>query len=159
MWSARSTRCGEAVERRIDLGFLGDRVCVNNATVGLYAKMVQSKEYGERKVGTVEIYQTCSDRGRPLRSAETRTPTAPSRRSGHVILVSNDRYELGARGRLWLAAATSTPARSASWLRSSGRPATAATFVRISRTSRPRHRPRGWLEWSDTSFEVRSDRA
>ena len=31
---------GEAVERRIDLGLVGDRVFVNNATVGLYAKIV-----------------------------------------------------------------------------------------------------------------------
>jgi len=34
---------GEAVERRIDLGLIGERVFVNNATVGLYAKIVQSR--------------------------------------------------------------------------------------------------------------------
>ena len=43
---------GPAVERRIDLGMIGDRVFVNNATVGLYAKIVQSPAYRDRKVGT-----------------------------------------------------------------------------------------------------------
>jgi Diacylglycerol kinase catalytic domain len=43
---------GAAVERRIDLGLAGDRVFVNNATVGLYAKIVQSPAYRDRKAGT-----------------------------------------------------------------------------------------------------------
>jgi hypothetical protein len=43
---------GEAVERRIDLGLVGDRVFVNNATVGLYAKIVQSPAYRDHKMGT-----------------------------------------------------------------------------------------------------------
>ena len=43
---------GAAVERRIDLGLVGERVFVNNATVGLYAKIVQSPAYRDHKVGT-----------------------------------------------------------------------------------------------------------
>ena len=36
---------GAAVERRIDLGLVDERVFVNNATMGLYAKIVQSPAY------------------------------------------------------------------------------------------------------------------
>ena len=43
---------GEAVERRIDLGVLGERVFVNNASLGVYAVVVQSEGYREAKLGT-----------------------------------------------------------------------------------------------------------
>ena len=36
---------GPAVERRIDLAMIGAPMFVNNATMGLYAKIVQSPEY------------------------------------------------------------------------------------------------------------------
>ena len=43
---------GAAVERRIDLGLVDERVFVNNATMGLYAKIVQSPAYRDHKVDT-----------------------------------------------------------------------------------------------------------
>jgi diacylglycerol kinase family enzyme len=43
---------GEAVERRIDLALLGDRVFVNNASLGVYATVVQSEGYRDAKVST-----------------------------------------------------------------------------------------------------------
>ena len=43
---------GPAVERRTDLGWVGDQVFVNNATLGLYAKIVQSPAYRGHKMGT-----------------------------------------------------------------------------------------------------------
>ena len=43
---------GAAVERRIDLGLTDGRVFVNNATMGLCAKIVQSSKYRDRKLGT-----------------------------------------------------------------------------------------------------------
>jgi hypothetical protein len=43
---------GEAVERRVDLGLVSGQVFVNSATVGLYAKIVQSPAYRDNKVGT-----------------------------------------------------------------------------------------------------------
>ncbi len=147
---------GEAVERRIDLGFVGDRVFVNNATVGLYAKIVQSKEYRDRKVGTAleMLPSMLGPRAAPFDLRFT-GPDRTEHRSAHVILVSNDRYELGPAegfgsrrrldaGTLGIVAAQFGSAREA------------ATFA-DQQESRPRHRPRGWLEWSDTSFEVRSD--
>ncbi|GAA4556219.1 diacylglycerol/lipid kinase family protein [Pseudonocardia xishanensis] len=43
---------GDAVERRIDLALVGDRVFVNNASLGVYATVVQSEGYREAKVST-----------------------------------------------------------------------------------------------------------
>src|SRR4051794_17265774 len=43
---------GAARERRIDLGLIGDRVFVNNASLGVYAIVVQSEGYREAKLAT-----------------------------------------------------------------------------------------------------------
>ncbi|WP_268761378.1 diacylglycerol kinase family protein, partial [Frankia sp. AvcI1] len=41
-----------AVEQRVDLGQLGDRVFVNNVSLGVYAEIVQSDSYRDAKMGT-----------------------------------------------------------------------------------------------------------
>jgi diacylglycerol kinase family enzyme len=146
---------GEAVERRIDLAFLGDRVFVNNASAGLYAKIVQSREYRDRKVGTAldMLPDMLGPHAAPFDLRFT-GPDGTEHEAAHLILVSNDRYELGraegfgSRRRLDCGALGIVAARFHA-------PREASTFVR-DRDIRPRHRPRGWLEWSDTSFEVRS---
>ncbi|GAA3220539.1 hypothetical protein GCM10010468_45170 [Actinocorallia longicatena] len=43
----------DGVELRVDLGTVGDRVFVNNASFGAYAEVVQSPEYRDDKVRTV----------------------------------------------------------------------------------------------------------
>jgi hypothetical protein len=43
---------GTAVERRIDLATLGDRIFVNNAALGVYATVVQSDAYRDAKLAT-----------------------------------------------------------------------------------------------------------
>jgi diacylglycerol kinase family enzyme len=146
---------GEAVERRIDLGFLGDRVFVNNATAGLYAKIVQSTEYRNRKVGTALdlLPSMLGPKAVPFDLRFT-GPDGTEHESAHLILVSNDRYELGRAegfgsrrrldaGTLGIVAARFQSAHEA------------LAFARTHR-NHPRRRPQGWLEWSDTSFEVRS---
>jgi diacylglycerol kinase family enzyme len=148
---------GDAVERRIDLGLIGDRVFVNNATVGLYAKIVQSPEYRDRKVGTaLELLPAMLGPHAEPFDLRFTGPDGTEHRSAHLILVSNDRYELdrgegfGSRrridaGTLGIVAAT---------FRSSG---DIAKFLRLQSTGRARRFP-GWAEWTDTSFEVRSGR-
>ncbi len=44
---------GPAVERRVDLAMLGERVFVNNASLGVYATVVQSARYRDAKLATV----------------------------------------------------------------------------------------------------------
>ena len=146
---------GEAVERRIDLGFLGDRVFVNNATAGLYAKIVQSAAYRNRKVGTaLDLLPSMLGPSAVPFDLRFTGPDGTAHESAHVILVSNDRYELGRAegfgsrrrldaGTLGIVAATF------------GSASEAAAFAR-EHSERPRRRPEGWLEWSDSSFELRS---
>ncbi|GJF03095.1 MULTISPECIES: diacylglycerol/lipid kinase family protein [Pseudonocardia] len=43
---------GPAVERRVDVAEIGDRLFVNNASLGVYASIVQSAGYREAKVAT-----------------------------------------------------------------------------------------------------------
>jgi diacylglycerol kinase family enzyme len=146
---------GQAVERRIDLGLVGSRVFVNNATVGLYAKIVQSPAYRDRKVGTaLELLPAMLGPDAAPFDLRFTGPDGTEHASAHLILVSNGRYELGraegfgSRRRIDAGALGIVAAR----LQSAQ---DTARFARTQRFGRTR-RPRGWLEWSDTSFEVRS---
>ena len=43
----------EGYERRVDVGRCAGRVFVNNVSLGVYARIVQSDAYRDNKVGTV----------------------------------------------------------------------------------------------------------
>jgi diacylglycerol kinase family enzyme len=146
---------GEAVERRIDLGLVGDRMFVNNAALGLYAKIVQSPAYRDRKMGTALdlLPQMLGPDAAPFDLRFT-GPDGTAHDSAHLILVSNGRYELGQAegfgsrrridaGNLGIIAARLQSAQDL------------ARLARTQASGRPR-RPPGWLEWTDTTFEVRS---
>jgi diacylglycerol kinase family enzyme len=146
---------GQAVERRIDLGVVADRVFVNNATVGLYAKIVQSSAYRNRKIGTALdlLPEMLGPDAVPFDLRFT-GPDGTEHASAHLVLVSNDRYHLGSgegfgsrrsidTGNLGIVAAT---------FRSSGE---IARLIQSEAAGRG-WRPPGWVEWADTSFELRS---
>jgi diacylglycerol kinase family enzyme len=146
---------GDAVERRIDLALIGDRVFVNNASIGLYAKVVQSPAYRSRKVTTaLEMLPTMLGPDAAPFDLQFTGPDGTEQTSAHLILVSNGRYELGRAegfgsrrrmdaGTLGIVAATFQS------------PNEVTKLGRRQPTGRTA-RPRGWLEWSDVSFEVRS---
>jgi diacylglycerol kinase family enzyme len=146
---------GEAVERRIDLGLVGGRVFVNNATVGLYAKIVQSPAYRDRKIGTaLELLPGMLGPDAVPFDLRFTGPDGTEHASAHLVLVSNDRYELGSgegfgsrrhmdTGALGIVAAT---------FRSSGELARMVESAASGRT----WRPPGWVEWADDSFRLRS---
>jgi diacylglycerol kinase family enzyme len=146
---------GEAVERRIDLGLVGGRVFVNNATVGLYAKIVQSPAYRDRKIGTaLELLPGMLGPDAVPFDLRFTGPDGTEHASAHLVLVSNDRYELGSgegfgsrrhmdTGALGIVAAT---------FRSSGELARMIESAASGRT----WRPPGWVEWADDSFRLRS---
>jgi diacylglycerol kinase family enzyme len=147
---------GEAMERRIDLGLMGDRVFVNNASMGLYARIVQSPEYRDRKVGTaLEMLPGMLGPSATPFDLRFTGPDGTDHLSAHLVLVSNDPYQwsgegAGSRrridaGTLGIVAATLQASNDAS------------QFVASQSTGQAR-RPRGWIEWTDTNFEVRSDR-
>jgi diacylglycerol kinase family enzyme len=95
----------DGVEQRIDLGIIGERTFVNNASFGAYAEVVESPAYRDDKAGTtLQILPDLLNghRGAKLSAhADETTVTAPQ-----ALLVSNDPYEisdiagLGRRARL-----------------------------------------------------------
>nr|WP_260327274.1 diacylglycerol kinase family protein [Streptomyces sp. TLI_185] len=95
---ADPSRCLDALtdgfELRIDLGFVSDRVFVNNASFGVYAQVVQSDAYRDDKVGTIlqRLPELLTHRSGPRLTV----------RAGHVlldapqaVLVSNNPYQVG----------------------------------------------------------------
>ena len=85
---------GDGVEQRIDLGVIGGRTFVNNASFGAYAEVVESPAYRDDKRGTT--LQLLPDilsghRGAKLTaSAGDATVTGPQ-----ALLVSNNPYQGG----------------------------------------------------------------
>jgi diacylglycerol kinase family enzyme len=149
---------GDAVERRIDLGMVGDRTFVNNATMGVYAKIVQASEYRNHKVGTaLEMLPRMLGPDAIPFDLQFTAPDGDEASSIHLILVSNNRYELrgwegfGSRRRMDAGILDIVAAR----FQSSN---DIARFL-ITQASGRMRRPQGWIEWTDTSFEVRSGTA
>jgi diacylglycerol kinase family enzyme len=146
---------GAAVERRIDLGLADDQVFVNNATMGLYAKIVQSPAYRDHKVDTaLELLPGLLGPHAAPFDLRFVGPDGTEHHSAHLILVSNNHYQLshpegfGSRRRL----DAGTLGIVAAWLQSPGEAARSAR----AQASGPTRRPADWLEWTDTSFQVRS---
>ncbi|AEV84904.1 diacylglycerol kinase [Actinoplanes sp. SE50] len=86
-------------EVRVDLGRIGDRTFVNNASFGAYATVVHSPRYRDAKVGTALDLLPDALTGRsPLRlTVDGATLDGP-----HAVLISNNAYRLdsGQRPRL-----------------------------------------------------------
>ncbi|MGW7368813.1 diacylglycerol/lipid kinase family protein [Streptomyces sp. NPDC054841] len=86
----------DGVELLIDLGMIGDRVFVNNASFGAYAAVVQSDAYRDDKVGTIlqlfpDVLTHRAGSRLTVRAADV-TLDAPQ-----AVLVSNNPYRPGDR--------------------------------------------------------------
>lgn len=98
---------GNALERSVDLALIGDRVFVNNASLGVYATVVQSSGYRDAKLGTTKdlLPDLLGPDTQPFDLRFTR-PDGELMRSADIVLVSNDVYRLdhlngfGTRARL-----------------------------------------------------------
>jgi diacylglycerol kinase family enzyme len=85
-----------AVERRVDLALLGDRVFVNNASLGAYATVVQSDAYRDAKLATAaQVLPTLL--GPEAQRLDLRFTRADGEAGepADVLLVSNGVYRLG----------------------------------------------------------------
>ena len=122
---------GEAVEVRIDLARVGDRIFVNNASLGVYAEAVRAEGYREAKART--ITRTCpSCWGQMPRPSTCASPGRTARRRSARTSSWSRTTPTAWRGSTASAAGgASTPGRSAS------------------SSSRSRARPRrpGWSPW------------
>jgi diacylglycerol kinase family enzyme len=94
-------------ERRIDVGMVGDRVFVNNVSLGAYADVVAEPSYRAEKLATARTVLLGPLRGeRALLQVDFHDPDGHAYRDVLVLLVANNSYELsgaatlGARARL-----------------------------------------------------------
>jgi diacylglycerol kinase family enzyme len=145
----------DGVERRIDLARVNDRVFVNNASLGVYAKVVQSDAYRDAKLETWTgmLPDLLGPDAEPI-DLEFTTPDGSRCDDAPLVLVSNNPYRLaslagaGTReridtGRLGVLAAR---VRSA---------ADVSRFVALELVGQVGRFP-GLLSWSTEEFEVRS---
>jgi diacylglycerol kinase family enzyme len=145
----------DGVEQRIDLARVNERVFVNNASLGVYAQVVQSEAYRDAKLETwAQMLPELLGPGAPPIDLVFDGPDATELRDAPLVLVSNNPYQLthlagaGTRarldtGRLGIVAARITGASDIAEL---------VMFETVGQA----HRFPGLVEWSEPQFEVRS---
>jgi diacylglycerol kinase family enzyme len=145
----------EGVERRIDLARVNGRVFVNNASLGVYAQVVQSDAYREAKLATWRrMLPDMLGRDADPIDLQFAVPDAGLWCDATLVIVSNNPYQLrrfggaGTRprldtGRLGIFAARIEGPRTVAKLLTLGTLGQAGRF-------------RGVREWSCREFEVRS---
>lgn len=145
----------DGAEHRVDLAEVNGRVFVNNASLGIYAAIVQSPQYREAKLKTAAdlLPELLGPDATPLDLRFT-GPDGAKHRTAHLILVSNNQYQLdriggrGTRGRLDDGILGLVVARIDG-------PAQAREFVALESVGQVRRFP-GWLEWEAPRFEIHS---
>ena len=85
----------DGVELRIDLGLIGDRTFVNNASFGVYAEIVQSPAYRDDKTGTVLQMLPDMLSGHQGAHLVVRVDGRVILDGPQAVLVSNNPYEAG----------------------------------------------------------------
>jgi len=145
----------DGVERRIDLATVNGRTFVNNASLGLYAEVIQSPDYRDAKLKTAAaVLPDLLGPDAAQLDLRYTGPGGEAQRTAHLILVSNDPYQLdhpGGRGTrvrtdrgvLGIVAVMIADA------------ADARRFAALEAAGQVRRFP-GWAEWSAPRFEVGS---
>jgi diacylglycerol kinase family enzyme len=145
----------DGVERRVDLAEVNGRVFVNNASLGLYAKIVQAPEYRDAKLKTAAgiLPGLLGPDATPL-DLQFTGPDGTSYPTAHLILVSNDPYQLDHIGGRGTRARLDTGELGVVAARING-PVQARRFVALEAAGQIR-RFEGWLEWNTARFRVGS---
>jgi diacylglycerol kinase family enzyme len=85
----------DGVERRIDLARVNDRVFVNNASLGVYAKVVQSDAYRDAKLETwTRMLPDLLGPDAEAIDLQFTTPDGTTYADAPLVLVSNNPYQL-----------------------------------------------------------------
>ena len=145
----------DGVDTKVDLAEVNGRVFVNNASMGVYAKIVQSADYRDAKMQTAAamLPDLLGPEAKPLDLRFT-LPSGQEAESAQLLLVSNNPYQLarlrggGTRehldgGELGIAYVRVETAADAEKLAALELASQAQRFAR-------------WSEWTTNEFEVRS---
>jgi len=148
---------GNASERRIDLAKVGDRVFVNNVSLGVYAKIVQSPEYRDAKRQTTArmLPELLGPEAEPFGLRFT-TPDGTEHDTAQIIMVSNNAYTLSPLGGMGTRARLDTGRLGIGAAEVHGA-TEAAAFIAAESTGYLDRFP-GWFEWTSAEFTVDSDR-
>lgn len=143
------------VERRIDLARVNDRVFVNNASLGVYAKVVQSEAYRDAKLGTwTRMLPDLLGPDAERIDLEFAAADGTNCDDAALVLVSNNPYELthlsgaGTRERIDTGMLGIVAARV--------RGTDVSKLVALELVGQAGRYP-GLLSWSAPEFEVRSN--
>lgn len=145
----------DGLERRVDLASLNDRIFVNNASIGVYARVVQSDAYRDAKLGTWrKMLPEMFERGPVVCNLHFDAPHPKDWCDAALVIVSNNPYQMrrlraaGTRARLDTGHLGIFAAR----LRGAGAVAKLVTLGTIGQ----HRRFGGVLQWSSLEFEIRA---
>jgi diacylglycerol kinase family enzyme len=146
------------IDTVMDLAELNGRTFVNNASLGVYAKVVQSSEYRDAKIQTAAtlLPDILGPDATPM-DLRHRLPSGEEAATAQLILVSNNPYELqhlsgmGTRDRL----DTGQLGIVSLYV---GGPADVQRLAGLTAVGQV-NRFAGWREWQAPSFEIRSNQA
>jgi diacylglycerol kinase family enzyme len=145
----------EGIERRIDLATVNDRLFVNNVSLGVYARIVQSPEYrdAKRQTTTRMLPELLGPEAEPfdLRFA---TPEGERLDGAQIVLVSNNPYTFSLLGGFGTRADITGGVLGVSAARVAGA-GEAASAAAAMTAGRP-ERFRGWHEWTAPELVVDS---
>jgi diacylglycerol kinase family enzyme len=144
------------IERGVDLARVNGRVFVNNAAMGLYAKIVQSPAYRDAKLKTTtDMLPDMLGPDAPPFDLRFTGPDGEECPSAHLLLVSNNPYQLDHLGGLGTRARMDLGTLGVVAARING-PTEAVAFLGLEAAGRIRAFS-GWLEWNVTRFQVDSN--
>jgi diacylglycerol kinase family enzyme len=145
----------DGVDTRVDLAEINGRVFVNNASMGVYAKVVQSADYRDAKVQTASaLLPDMLGPGARALDLHYTLPSGEEAVPGQLLLVSNNPYDLahlrggGTRERIDGGALGVVSVRV-------GSAADAEKLATLEMTGQVQHFA-GWNEWTASEFDVHS---
>lgn len=146
---------GEGYERRVDLARCAGRVFVNNVSLGVYARVVQSDAYRDNKLGTTaEMIPQLLGPGSEAFDLEYTAPAGNQHEEADLMLVSNNRYKLDRIGGFGSRARMDTGKFGIVVMKV--RSAADVAQLVAAQSAGTVSRSRGWREWEADSFEVHS---
>jgi diacylglycerol kinase family enzyme len=140
-------------ERRVDVGVVGERVFLNNVSLGSYAELVAEPGYRSGKLATAHAVLPGALRGeRPLLQVAFQDPQGRRYQDVLVLLVANNGYQLHGTAALGGRERLDGGVLQVSALRARTGAALAGLAARIAVGQRPARVQ--WAQWTTTALRV-----